>query len=79
LNNSPGSWHFLAAPTSRLERMAKCPYCARPLRAGGIRCRACRRWVLGWPHLLFLVLLGFATVVGLLELLFRLTSNFGSE
>ncbi|HWS54062.1 MAG TPA: hypothetical protein VN228_08050 [Pyrinomonadaceae bacterium] len=35
---------------------------------GGIRCRACRRWVLGWPHLLILTLLAVAVVIGLLEL-----------
>lgn len=35
---------------------------------GGIRCRACRRYVLRWPHLLFLLALCVAFVVALLEL-----------
>ena len=39
---------------------------------GGIRCRACRRWVLRWPHILVLVLLIAATAAALIELLFRL-------
>ncbi|HEV3467979.1 MAG TPA: hypothetical protein VG148_01550 [Pyrinomonadaceae bacterium] len=55
--------------------MPKCPYCARPLRAGGVRCRACRRWVFGWQHLLVLALLGVAAVYGLLELLHLLSAK----
>lgn len=38
---------------------------------GGVRCGACRRYVLGWPQLVILVALGVAVVLGLLELLFR--------
>lgn len=38
---------------------------------GGLRCRACRRYVLGWPHIVVLVALGLAVVVGLLEIFFR--------
>jgi hypothetical protein len=49
--------------------MSKCPYCARPLR-GGVRCRACRRYALRWPHVVLLTLLGVAATVALLELLF---------
>ncbi|MDQ3746817.1 MAG: hypothetical protein M3444_20805 [Acidobacteriota bacterium] len=52
--------------------MAKCPYCARPLRMGGLRCRACRRFVLRRVHIFLLILLGIAAVVGLLELAERL-------
>jgi hypothetical protein len=51
--------------------MTKCPYCARPLRAAGLHCRACRRWVLRRHHILVLALLGVAIAVALLELLFR--------
>jgi hypothetical protein len=50
--------------------MAKCPYCARPLH-NGIRCRACRRYVLGWPHIAALVVAALAAAVVLLEILFR--------
>jgi hypothetical protein len=54
--------------------MTKCPYCARPLRAGGgLHCRACRRWILRWPHILILSLLGIAVAAALLELFFRLS------
>ncbi|HEU4596923.1 MAG TPA: hypothetical protein VFS10_17450 [Pyrinomonadaceae bacterium] len=35
----------------------------------GTRCRACRRYVLGWPHITVLVLLAVAVVVGLFELI----------
>jgi hypothetical protein len=34
----------------------------------GTRCRACRRYVLGWPHITLLVLLAAAVLVGLFEL-----------
>lgn len=49
--------------------MNKCPYCARPLKMAGTRCRACRRFVLGWPHITLLLLLGTAIVLGLFELI----------
>lgn len=39
---------------------------------GGLRCRACRRFVLRRVHILLLVLLGIAVVVGLLEVAERL-------
>ncbi|HVF55784.1 MAG TPA: hypothetical protein VM934_06515 [Pyrinomonadaceae bacterium] len=48
--------------------MKKCPYCARPLRMGGVRCRACRRYVLGWPHLLLLIAVCLVVVAGFVEL-----------
>jgi len=53
--------------------MSKCPYCARPLKNHGLHCPACRRWVLRWPHLLVLSLLGVAVALALLELLFQLS------
>lgn len=40
---------------------------------GGIACRACRRYVLRWPHIVILVALCLAVVVGVLELWFRLS------
>ncbi len=52
--------------------MAKCPYCARPLRMAGLRCRACRRYVLRWPHMVVLSFVLLAAVVLILELLFRI-------
>ncbi|HEV2860195.1 MAG TPA: hypothetical protein VGX48_04245 [Pyrinomonadaceae bacterium] len=52
--------------------MSKCPYCARPLRMGGIRCRACRRFIFSWPHIVVLVLLALAATVAVLEFLYRL-------
>lgn len=51
--------------------MAKCLYCARPLR--GLYCRACRRYVLRRVHIVLLVLLAAAAVIGLLELFARFT------
>ncbi|HEV2765357.1 MAG TPA: hypothetical protein VGV38_20410 [Pyrinomonadaceae bacterium] len=48
----------------------KCPYCQRRLR-NGIRCTACQRYVLRWPHLALLVVLITAAALGALELLFR--------
>jgi hypothetical protein len=51
----------------------RCPYCERPLHMGGIKCRACRRYVLRWPHIVLLIVLAVAVAFGLLELLFRLT------
>ena len=53
--------------------MAKCPYCARPLRMGGLKCRTCRRFVLRRAHVILLVLVAAAAVVGLLELVSHLT------
>lgn len=35
----------------------------------GTRCRACRRYVLGWPHITVLILLAAAVVIGLFELI----------
>ena len=34
---------------------------------GGLRCRACRRYVLRWPHLLILFLIGLAGVLFLVQ------------
>ena len=48
----------------------KCPYCQRRLRHG-IRCSACQRYVLRWPHLALLALVMTAVTLGVLELLFR--------
>ncbi len=53
--------------------MAKCPYCARPLRMGGLKCHACRRFVLRRIHVIFLILLAVVAVIGLLELVSYLT------
>jgi len=36
---------------------------------GGIKCRACRRYVLGWPHIALMVALGITALAALLELL----------
>ncbi|MGH9941156.1 MAG: hypothetical protein ACRD9R_02220 [Pyrinomonadaceae bacterium] len=49
----------------------KCSYCARPLRGAGIKCRACRRYVLRWPHWLLLSLITLAALVLALDLLLR--------
>jgi hypothetical protein len=38
----------------------------------GLKCGACRRFVLRWPHIVVLVILAAASVLGLLELLFRI-------
>jgi len=35
---------------------------------GGLECRACRRFVLGWPHIALLIILTVAALLGLLEL-----------
>jgi hypothetical protein len=40
-----------------------------------LRCRACRRFVLRRVHILLLVLLGIAVVVGLLEIAERLAQT----
>lgn len=34
----------------------------------GTRCRACRRYILGWPHILLLVVVCLSVLVGLLEI-----------
>ncbi len=39
---------------------------------GGLRCRACRRFIFRWPHILVLVLLALAATVALLEFIHRL-------
>ncbi|HKP73879.1 MAG TPA: hypothetical protein VJT82_13135 [Pyrinomonadaceae bacterium] len=49
--------------------MTKCPYCERPLPGLGLRCRACRRYVLGWPHVLLLSMMALISLAVLLELL----------
>jgi hypothetical protein len=49
--------------------MAKCPYCKRPLAGFGLKCRACRRYVLGWPHVLLLSLVILISLAVLLELI----------
>ena len=49
----------------------KCLYCDRPLRGTGLKCRACRRYVLRWPHYLLLTLFGLGLVALLLDLIFR--------
>lgn len=54
------------------EKM-KCPYCARPLRRGSFKCRACRRYVFEWPHLVVLGLLGIVAIVALIEIFLRFT------
>lgn len=55
-------------PVEGLRPMPKCPYCLRPLRMGGLRCRTCRRYILRRAHVVFLLLAAVAAVVGLLEL-----------
>lgn len=51
--------------------MAKCPYCKRPLKGLGLKCRACRRYVLGWPHVLLISLVILISLAIILELIFR--------
>jgi hypothetical protein len=51
---------------------AKCLYCARPLRGFGIKCRACRRYVLRWYHLLCLTIVSVAALLYVLDVLYRL-------
>lgn len=36
---------------------------------GGLKCRACRRFVLRRAHIVFLILVGVVAIFGLLELL----------
>jgi hypothetical protein len=42
------------------------------LRGFGIKCRACRRYVLRWYHLLFITVVGVAMLLYSLDLLYRL-------
>ncbi len=60
-------------PSPTLLTMAKCPYCARPLRMRGLKCHACRRFVLRRSHVIFLTLVAVAVVLGLIELVSYLT------
>ncbi|HYN86521.1 MAG TPA: hypothetical protein VER32_14830 [Pyrinomonadaceae bacterium] len=46
----------------------KCPYCARNVPKGNLKCRACRRFVLAWPHYLVLTLLSLFFALALIEL-----------
>ena len=52
--------------------MAKCPYCKRPLPGLGIKCRACRRYVLGWPHVLLLSIFVLISLAAMFELVLML-------
>jgi hypothetical protein len=58
-----------------LRLMPKCPYCARPLRMGGLKCHACRRFVLRRAHVIFLILIGIIAVIVLLDIIERLTPS----
>jgi hypothetical protein len=49
---------------------AKCPYCARPLRGFGLKCRACRRYVLRWYHIVFISAVAVVAVIYLLDFLY---------
>ena len=40
---------------------------------GGLKCHACRRFVLRRVHVVFLIVLGFVALVGLLEIIGMLT------
>jgi hypothetical protein len=51
--------------------MTKCPYCQRPLRRFGTRCRACRRYILRWPHIVLLSLAALTGLALLLDLLIK--------
>ena len=51
--------------------MAKCPYCKRPLKGLGLKCRACRRYVLGWPHVLLISFVILISLAIILELILR--------
>ena len=51
----------------------KCPYCARTVPKGSLKCRACRRYVLGWPHYLVLTLLSLFFVLALIEIFLSLS------
>lgn len=51
---------------------AKCLYCARPLRGFGLKCRACRRYVLRWYHFTIISVVGVGALIYLLDVLYRL-------
>ncbi|HLL77502.1 MAG TPA: hypothetical protein VK421_19760 [Pyrinomonadaceae bacterium] len=53
--------------------MSRCPYCARPLKGLGLKCRACRRYILRWPHLFVLCFVVIVAVLALLELFLSTT------
>ena len=40
---------------------------------GGLKCHACRRFVLRGVHIVFLIMVGVVAVIGLLELIEHLT------
>lgn len=40
---------------------------------GGLKCKACRRFVLGRWHVIFLIVVAVVAVIGLLELVSYLT------
>jgi hypothetical protein len=61
---------ILSLPLSPEMMPAKCSYCARPLRGFGVKCRACRRYVLRWHHILLLTIVGFVVVAFVLNLFF---------
>ena len=50
---------------------AKCPYCARPLKGFGLKCRACRRYVLRWHHIVLFSLVGLVIIAFALDALLR--------
>ena len=62
---------MLARLNSQSLVMTKCPYCHRPLRQFGTRCRACRRYILRWPHFVLLSLASLAALALLLDLLLK--------
>jgi hypothetical protein len=44
----------------------RCPYCARPLSMLGTKCKACRRYILGWSHIIIVAVI---VIIGLIVLL----------
>lgn len=50
----------------------RCPYCHRPLRGLGARCRACRRYVLNWMHYTAFGVLALLLAFLVLDLFMRL-------
>ena len=52
--------------------MAKCPYCKSTLKVLGLRCRACRRYVLAWPYVVWISLVILISIAVLLELILRI-------
>jgi hypothetical protein len=67
------SWHsHEGKPRPAFQEMpAKCPYCARPLKGFGLKCHACRRYVLRWHHVVLFSLVGLVALVFALDALFR--------